>query len=113
MPNFKAGDIVRAPFPYTDRDTVQRRPALVVSNGGIGPGGALLWVVMITSAENRPWPDDVTLGEGYAAAGLPAPSVVRPVKIATVDASRVDSIGSLSASQLAAVDAVLNRMLQR
>ncbi|WP_244564525.1 type II toxin-antitoxin system PemK/MazF family toxin [Rhizobium sullae] len=54
MPIFKQGDIVRVPFPSTDRDTRQRRPALVVSAGQIGENAALLWVVMITSAENRP-----------------------------------------------------------
>lgn len=41
MPIFEQGDIVRVPFPYTDRDTRQRRPALVVSSA-IGEGAALL-----------------------------------------------------------------------
>lgn len=56
MPDFEPGDVVRVPFPYTDRNTRQHRPALVVSQGGVGEEQALLWVVMITSAENRPWP---------------------------------------------------------
>ena len=34
MPSFEQGDIVRVPFPYTDRSTRQWRPALVVSAGG-------------------------------------------------------------------------------
>lgn len=44
MPVFEQGDVVRVPFPYTDRATRQHRPALVVSAGGIGDGEALLWV---------------------------------------------------------------------
>lgn len=94
MPTFEQGDIVRVPFPYTDRDTRQRRPALVVSSGGIGEDAALLWVVMITSAENRAWIDDIEIPD-HASAGLPAPSVVRPVKIATVEARHVEPIGKL------------------
>ena len=71
-------------FPM-DRSTRQRRPALVVSKGGIGEGNGLLWVAMITSAESRAWPGDVPLGEHYREAGLPAPSVIRPCKLATIE----------------------------
>ena len=33
MPTFSQGDVVKVPFPYTDRPTRQSRPALVVSTG--------------------------------------------------------------------------------
>ncbi|MGE4370510.1 MAG: type II toxin-antitoxin system PemK/MazF family toxin [Burkholderiaceae bacterium] len=92
MPTFEQGDVIRVPFPYTDRDTRQRRPALVVSAGTIGEDGALLWVVMITSATNRPWAGDVPVPNQV---GLPAPSVVRPVKIATIEARHADFLGRL------------------
>src|SRR6202035_1383666 len=81
MPGFEQGDVIRVPFPYTDRSTRQRRPALVVSRGGLGENGRLLWVAMITSAENRAWPEDVPFGDSYAKAGLPAPSLIRPCKL--------------------------------
>jgi mRNA interferase MazF len=106
MPIFKQGDIVRVPFPYTDRDTRQRRPAFVVSNGGIGEGEGLLWVAMITSAENRAWTQDVDIPD-HLQAGLPAPSVVRPVKLATVEARDVEPLG---AAPLSIVTAVLKRI---
>lgn len=89
MPSFEQGQVVRVPFPYTDKNTTQRRPALVVSHGGVGGNGDLLWVVMITSAENRPWPLDVSLGSTWEEAGLTAPSVIRPEKIAVIEASAV------------------------
>ena len=66
MRSFKQGDVIRVPFPYTDRSTRQHRPALVVSKGAIGDGESLLWVAMITSAENRAWPGDVPFGSFYA-----------------------------------------------
>lgn len=95
MANFEQGDIVRVPFPYTDKDTRQRRPALVVSSGAIGETGALLWVVMITSAENRAWPGDISI-PNYERSGLPAASVVRPFKIATIEARHADRIGKIA-----------------
>lgn len=100
MQIFEQGDIIRVPFPYTDRDTRQHRPALVVSNGRTGEGDTLLWVVMITSAANRSWVHDVVVPEQ---AGLAVPSVVRPVKIATIEARHAETIGKLPSDALASV----------
>ena len=36
MATFNKGDVVKVPFPYTDRDVRQRRPALVVSEMSVG-----------------------------------------------------------------------------
>jgi len=99
MPGFEQGDVVRVPFPYTDRSTRQHRPALVVSAGGIGDNAGLLWVVMITSAENRAWPGDVPLGESHVGAGLPAPSVIRPCKLATIEARHAERLGRITSAQ--------------
>ena len=110
MPSCKQGDIVKVPFPYTDRATRQFRPALVVSTGGIEEAHGLLWVLMVTSAENRGWPSDVAVSN-LAAAGLPAPSVIRTSKIATIEASDATRLGKVSAATLqnvlARVDAEL------
>lgn len=111
MPTFKQGDVVRVPFPYTDRDTRQHRPALVVSRGGIGDKDALLWVVMITSATNRRWPGDVSLSRDYETVGLPIPSVVRSTKVATIEARHADSIGRLNEALWAKVASALRRHL--
>lgn len=55
MPIFERWSIVKVPFPYTDRTTTQRRPALVVATGADLAASHLLWALMITSAENRGW----------------------------------------------------------
>ena len=81
----------------------QRRPALVVSDGGVGAGGRLIWVVMITSAANAPWPQDVAVGDDYRDMGLPIPSVIRPAKLAALDASLAETIGRASDELLARV----------
>ncbi|MBS0571305.1 MAG: type II toxin-antitoxin system PemK/MazF family toxin [Proteobacteria bacterium] len=95
MPSFEPGDVVRVPFPYTDRATRQHRPALVVSNAELQQRHGLLWVLMITSAENRGWPGDVVIAN-LNAAGLPVASVVRTAKIATIDARDADPLGKLT-----------------
>lgn len=99
MASFEPGDVVKVPFPYTDRSTRKSRPALVVSSADFESTFSLLWVLMITSAENRGWPSDVPIAN-LGLAGLPAPSVVRPSKIATIDATRVQRLGALPRSQL-------------
>lgn len=113
MPAFERGDVVRVPFPHSDGRTVQHRPGLVVSNGAIGDAGLLLWVAMITSAENRPWPGDVSLGDAYQAAGLPIPSVVRPAKLATIEAARAERVGSLPPGLMRRVDRHIDSLLGR
>ncbi len=94
MPSFDVWDVVRVPFPYTARPILQHRPALVISAGAIAGGPRLLWVLMITSVENRRWPGDVEVTE-LEAAGLPAPSIVRTTKIATIEAADAGRLGSL------------------
>lgn len=97
MAGFSRGDVVKVPFPYTDRPTRQYRPALVVSSGELQDAHGLLWVLMITSAENRGWPGDVAIST-LAGTGLPAPSVVRTAKIATIEARDAARIGKLQAA---------------
>lgn len=103
MPGFDPGAVVKVPFPYTDARTTARRPALVVAHSGPAETPALLlWALMITSAQNRGWPDDVAI-EDLAAAGLPAASVVRCAKIATLDAARAEPLGRLAPETFDAV----------
>ena len=99
---FQVGDVIKVPFPYTDRATRQRRPALVVSAPLLEARHGLLWVLMITSAENRGWPGDVPLAAS-ASVGLPVPSVIRTAKIATIEASDAERIGKVGPSVIATV----------
>ena len=111
MPTFEPGDVVRVPFPYTNRDTTQHRPALVISQGNIA-SGMLAWVVMITSTANRAWPGDVSLESSADLTGLPAPSMVRTAKVATIETSSAQRIGAVSANELASVRLELTKILQ-
>jgi mRNA interferase MazF len=110
MPIFETWDIVKVPFPYTDRPVRQRRPALVIAAGQLAQDYGLLWVAMITSAGNRGWAGDVPIAD-LSAAGLPIPSIVRPAKIATIDARDAEPLGNLSHSDRATVAECLRRLL--
>jgi len=113
MPGFEPWDVVRVRFPCTNRPVQRRRPALVLARATTGAGTPpLLWVCMITSAENRPWPDDVAVSD-LGEAGLPAPSVVRPAKLATIEAEVADRIGRLPAADRHAVAAAIRTRLAR
>jgi mRNA interferase MazF len=53
---------------------------------------------MITSAENRAWPGDIPLCEFFREGGLPAPSVIRPCKLATIEVRHAEPLGHLPAA---------------
>ena len=104
-------DIVLVPFPYADRLAEQRRPAVVVSAQVVGDRYKLVWLAMITSAVNPRWDCDVEISDLEATA-LPAPSRIRPVKIATADLARVvRRIGKLGARDAKTLKAAIGRLL--
>ncbi len=94
MPGFEIWDIIKVPFPYTNRPVQQRRPALVVASHAADGLQPLLWVLMITSALHRRWAGDVEISD-LVEAGLPAPSIVRPVKIVTIEEEGAEAAGRL------------------
>jgi mRNA interferase MazF len=103
MMAFAQGDILVLPFPYSDRLAEKRRPAVVISKPALERAHGLVWVAMITSQRGSARADDVPIGD-LSRSGLPAASVVRPVKLATVEPSRVVRVaGSLTKGDLASV----------
>jgi len=104
-------DIVVVPFPFTDRQSNKRRPALVLSSemelqSRIGHSV----LAMITSQSTPPWPNDVLIEE-WSEAGLPNPSKVR-MKIFTLDDRLIlDKLGTLSDEDQKAVAKTLKRTL--
>ena len=110
MPLFEPWDIVKIPFPYTDRPVRQRRPALVIAAGALQTAHGLLWLAMITSALHRGWPGDVVISD-LGAAGLPASSIVRPAKIAAIDARDAERLGTLPPGERSAVRSYLQERL--
>ena len=105
-PIFRPGTVLVLPFPFTDRQASKRRPAVVVSGAGFNTRAGHFVAAMITSADHRPWPEDVSITQ-LAATGLPHPSVVR-MKLFTLDERLVlRSSGALAAPDWFAVSRAL------
>ena len=110
MQTFDTWDIIKVPFPYTDRPVRERRPALVVASGSIQELHGLLWVMMITSSENRGWSGDVVVSD-LKVSGLPVASIVRTAKIATIEAKESDRIGALPTDDREAISTHIQTVL--
>lgn len=109
--SFERFAVVRVPFPFSDRTAAKNRPALVLSDAAAfnAPAGHSV-MAMITSASNPPWPLDCPVSD-LAAAGLPAPSLVR-FKLFTLDHRLVrGQLGKLSSADADTVASALRRLL--
>jgi mRNA interferase MazF len=101
--------VVVVPFPFTDRASTKRRPALVVSARTFNRRGHSV-LAMITSASHQPWPGDAPITD-VNAAGLKTPSLVR-LKLFTLDNRFiVRRAGTLGSPDRAAVAAQLRAVL--
>ena len=109
--SFERFTVVRVPFPFTDRTSSKRRPALVLSAAdsfNLPAGHSVM--AMITSQGNTPWPLDCPITD-LNHAGLPAPSRVR-FKLFTLDNRLVlGELGRLAPEDATAVEQALERLL--
>ncbi len=110
MPIFEAFASISVPLPYAPRATLKRRPALVVSRPELMREHGLAWVLMITSAANAPWPEDIPI-DHLARAGLSKPCVIRPTKFATIETSAARPLGEVTPAVAAQVRGALRRLL--
>lgn len=84
---FEPGDVVVVPFPFTDRATAKRRPALVLSHASFTEDTGHVILTMITTAAGSSWASDVPLHDP-GTAGLETSCYVR-LKIFTLPASLI------------------------
>ena len=81
---FERGDVVIAPFPFTDMPVAKRRPVIVLSNAEpFNRKTGQLVCAMVTGARKSSWPFDTAV-EDLEAAGVRGPCVVR-MKLVTLD----------------------------
>ena len=108
---YNAFDIVVVPFPFADRKTQKRRPALIVSkNEGFNKESGHYVLAMITSRKNLSWPLDTPISD-IKAAGLTAPSKVR-MKLFTLDARLIlRKIGTLGNKDQKVLSKTLRNLL--
>jgi mRNA interferase MazF len=108
---FAQGAVLVLPFPYSDRLAEKRRPAVVVSKSALERDHGLVWVAMVTSDRGTRLADDVSISQ-LSKAGLPAASLVRPTKLATIEPARVVRLaGTLIRADLQAVLKAIEKYL--
>ena len=106
---FEPFDVVVVPFPFTDRETERRRPALVVSSPDFNTTHDQSILAMITSAGGD-WPSDVAIRDWHEA-GLSVPCKVRLKLFTLDDALILRKTGVLSGRDAEAVRDSLVRFL--
>ena len=107
---YKKGDVVVLPFPFTDKSSAKRRPALVLSQNRFNTDTQQSIFAMITSAKNSSWASDIAITD-TPSAGLNNDSIVR-LKIFTLENQFIiRCIGALCNKDLAAVNQELNKVI--
>ncbi len=102
--------VVRVPFPFTDRAVQRRRPALVLSSPSFQRGSAHVLLAMITTAKHSNWPLDWPI-QDLASAGLRQACVVR-LKLFSLDERLILGwLGRLAPADRSGVGANLQRLL--
>ena len=106
---FEPFDVVVVPFPFTDRETERRRPALVVSSPTFNATHDQSILAMITSTGGD-WPSDVAIRD-WREAGLSVPCKIRLKLFTLDDALILHKAGALSERDADAVRDSLVRYL--
>jgi mRNA interferase MazF len=108
---FEPYDVVKVPFPFTDRKARKNRPALILSTSSFGESSGHSVMAMITSAEHAAWPHDVRIDDRESA-GLPVACVIR-MKLFTLDHRLIHArLGRLAETEHKSVRANLEKLLQ-
>ena len=108
--NYKRGDVVLVPFPFTDLTTTKKRPALVISADHYNRSQVNLIVAAISSQVTKSEVGDCLI-QHWQAAGLLKPSQVKAT-ISTIEQNMVmRKLGTLNLNDLKAVEQSLADVL--
>ena len=108
MTDYKRGDVILVPYPFGERASGKKRPALVISTSEYNQATGELVIAQITgrvSANARPGDCQI---QDWREANLPRPALVR-CRLATIKTSLVlRRLGELSQADIQAVQKSLS-----
>ena len=92
---YKQYDVVVVPFPFTEKLSSKRRPALILSNSSFNSSHDHVLLCMITSTRALTWSSDIVIND-FKTIGLSKPCCVR-FKLFTLPQSLIlRTVGSMS-----------------
>ena len=114
MTIYNRADIVLVPVPYTDRDTVKNRPAVILSTGAFNKRNEYIVAAISSSMPLQLSKDEVLItGAELTMCGLPKESFVIPSKIFTLDHDRVQRfMGKMPPSLFRRVIQIIAQILE-
>ena len=115
MTNYKRGDVVLVPFPFTDLTTIKQRPALILSSKKFNAMQEDVIVIAITSnMTKRSGKHEYRItGIERTEAGLPKDAVVRCGKIVTIDQRLIRrTLGVLPDTALKSIIAIVHNIIE-
>lgn len=94
--NYNFGDVVLVGFPFTNLQTIKKRPAVVISNMTYQQNRPDVILMAITSQIRQPLTTGKVILKDWQAAGLVKPSILKPL-IATLEQNQIIKVmGTLS-----------------
>jgi mRNA interferase MazF len=109
--NYKRGDVVLVPFPFSDQPSVKQRPSLVISGDAFQERSPDLLIMAVTSQVRSPLRLGEFIIQDWQGAGLLKPSAVKAA-ITTVEARLVRRrLGHLSDYDLEQLKKMLQGLL--
>ena len=111
MTDYKFGDIVLVPFPFTDQTTTKRRPTVIVSSNAYNQDKPNIVIMAVTSqTRDSDYFGDVRI-QDWQHAGLLKPSVVKPIMTTVEKGLVIRKLGSIADSDRAALNEGLQSIL--
>lgn len=93
---YNVGAIVVVPFPFTDKHTTKKRPAVVISTEHYQTKTKHVMLLMVTSAKQSTWAFDTPITD-LSSAGLSQPCIIRQKLFSIDEQLIIKQTGHLSA----------------
>ena len=111
MTDYKFGDIVLVPFPFTDQTTNKKRPAVIASSNSYNQDKPNIVIMAVTSQIcASDYFGDVRI-QDWQQAGLLKPSVIKPILTTVEKGLVIRKLGGIADSERAALNECLQGIL--
>ncbi len=111
MTNYKFGDLVLVPFPFTNQSAKKKRPAVIVSSEAYHSERLDLILMAVTSQVKASLMTGEVIIKDWQEAGLLKPSVIKPI-ITTIEHTLVlKKLGQLKEEEQSALREAIREIL--